>query len=67
MAVLEGLKPEKVFHFFEKLCEIPHGSTHMKEISDYLVSFAKERNLKYYQDESYNVVIYKDATAGYEG
>ena len=46
MAVLEGLKPEKVFHFFEKLCEIPHGSTHMKEISDYLVSFAKERNLK---------------------
>lgn len=66
MAVLEGLKPEKVFHFFEKLCEIPHGSTHMKEISDYFVSFAKERNLKYYQDESYNVVIYKDATAGYE-
>ena len=43
MAVLEGLKPEKVFHFFEKLCEIPHGSTHMKEISDYFVSFAKER------------------------
>lgn len=66
MAVLEGLKPEKVFHFFEKLCEIPHGSTNMKEISDYLVSFAKERNLKYYQDESYNVVMYKDATAGYE-
>ena len=59
MTVLEGLKPEKVFYFFEKLCEIPHGSTNMKEISDYLVSFAKERNLKYYQDEAYNVVIYK--------
>ena len=27
MTVLEGLKPEKVFYFFEKLCEIPHGST----------------------------------------
>ena len=38
----------------------------MKEISDYLVSFAKERNLKYYQDEAYNVVIYKEASAGYE-
>ena len=23
MTVLEGLKPEKVFYFFEKLCEIP--------------------------------------------
>ena len=66
MTVLEGLKPEKVFYFFEKLCEIPHGSTNMKEISDYLVSFAKERNLKYYQDEAYNVVIYKEASAGYE-
>ena len=31
MTVLEGLKPEKVFYFFEKLCEIPHGSTNMKE------------------------------------
>ena len=66
MGVLSGLKPEKVFYFFEKLCEIPHGSTNMKEISDYLVSFAKERNLKYYQDEAYNVVIYKEASAGYE-
>lgn len=26
MTVLEGLKPEKVFYFFEKLCEIPHLS-----------------------------------------
>ena len=66
MTALEGLKPEIVFYFFEKLCEIPHGSTNMKEISDYLVSFAKERNLKYYQDEAYNVVIYKEASAGYE-
>ena len=61
MTVLEGLKPEKVFYFFEKLCEIPHGSTNMKEISDYLVSFAKERNLKYYQDEAYNVVAEADS------
>ena len=32
MTVLEGLKPEKVFYFFEKLCEIPHGSTNMKSV-----------------------------------
>ena len=57
MAVLEGLKPEKVFYFFEKLCEIPHGSTNMKEISDYLVSFAKERNLKYYQQKRHRIRI----------
>lgn len=66
MAVLTGLKPEKVFYFFEEMCKIPHGSGNTKEISDYLVNFAKERSLKYYQDESNNVVIYKDASAGYE-
>lgn len=66
MAVLSGLKPEKVFYFFEEICKIPHGSGNSEQISDYLVNFAKERNLKYYQDEVDNVVIYKDATPGYE-
>ncbi len=41
MAVLEGLKPERVFHYFEKICQIPHGSRNTKQISDYLVQFAK--------------------------
>lgn len=66
MAVLSGLKPEKVFGYFEALCKIPHGSGNTKEISDYLVAFAKERNLKVYQDEYNNVVIYKPASEGYE-
>lgn len=66
MSVLTGVKPEKVFGFFEELCGIPHGSGNTKQISDYLVNFAKERGLKYYQDESDNVVIYKDASEGYE-
>lgn len=66
MTTLSTLNPTKVFHFFEELCKIPHGSGNTEEISDYLVSFAKERNLKYYQDEFDNVVIYKEASAGYE-
>ncbi len=66
MYVLGELKPKKVFRFFEEICRIPHGSGNTKAISDYLVEFAKERNLRWYQDESDNVVIYKEATAGYE-
>ena len=66
MAVLTGVKPEKVFNYFEELCSIPHGSGNTRQISDYLVNFAKERSLKYYQDESNNVLIYKDASEGYE-
>ena len=66
MMKLENLYPERVFYYFEKLTEIPHGSRNTKQISDYLVSFAKEHGLKYYQDESNNVIIVKEATAGYE-
>lgn len=66
MRVCEQLKPEKVFAYFEDICQIPHGSRNTKAISDYCVSFAKDHNLKYIQDEDNNVVIFKDASAGYE-
>ena len=66
MAVLDHLEPKGVFHFFEELCAIPHGSGNTKLVSDWLVSFAKERNLEHYQDELNNVIIIKEASAGYE-
>lgn len=61
-----NLEPKVVFGFFEKIASIPHGSYNTKEISDYLVDFAKERGLEYYQDEVNNVVISKPASPGYE-
>ena len=66
MRVLEHLEPKSVFSFFEELCAIPHGSTNMKEISNYCVNFAKQRGLEYKQDEAFNVIIIKPATKGYE-
>ena len=63
---LAGLAPESVFYYFEKLCGIPHGSGNTKAISDYLVSFAKEQGLRYIQDASNNVILFGDATPGYE-
>lgn len=52
--------------YFEELTRIPHGSFHEKAYSDYLVSFAKEHQLRYKQDEMYNVILYKEAAVGYE-
>ena len=66
MRVLENLQPERVFYHFEEICKIPHGSGNTKEISDYLVNFAKSHNLEHYQDEINNVIIIKEATEGYE-
>lgn len=66
MAVLDQLEPKKVFQFFEEMCAIPHGSSNTKAVSDWCVDFAKQRGLEYYQDASNNVIIIKEATAGYE-
>ena len=66
MHVLEHLEPADVFRFFEEISSIPRPSHHEKAISDYLVRFAKERGLEYYQDGLYNVIIIKEASEGYE-
>lgn len=66
MGVLSNIEPYGVFRFFEEICGIPHGSSDTKRISDYLVKFAEDRDLRYIQDDSNNVIIFKDGTAGYE-
>ncbi|WP_317854329.1 M20/M25/M40 family metallo-hydrolase [Chakrabartyella piscis] len=66
MNVLEQFDQERVFYFFEEITKIPHGSGNEKALSDYLVAFAKERNLYYIQDEAYNVCIKKNGALGCE-
>ncbi len=64
--ILKDCKPAEVFHFFEEICEIPHGSGNIVAISNYLVDFAEKRGLAVEQDELGNVLIRKAGTAGYE-
>lgn len=62
--VLDHTSP--IQRHFEEMTRIPHGSYNEKQYSDYLVEFAKKHNLAYKQYEIGNVIIYKDATEGYE-
>lgn len=64
--ITENLQPKKVFHYFEEICNIPHGSGNVEKISNYLVNFAKDLGLEYIQDEDKNVIIIKEASKGYE-
>ena len=66
MSVLSEFEPRRVFHYFEEICAIPHGSGHTDRIREYLCAFAEEHGLKYHADEAGNVIIYKSASAGYE-
>lgn len=64
--MLEKYQPKKVFHYFEQICRIPHPSYHCEAISNYLMDFAKAHGLEAYQDQFYNVIIIKEASAGKE-
>ena len=44
----------------------PTARATQKQISDLCVKFAKDRGLRYKQDALNNVIIWKDATPGYE-
>lgn len=60
------LEPAAVFGYFKDLTQIPHCSYNTKAISDYCVAFAKDHHLDFYQDDTNNVIIVKEASPGYE-
>lgn len=66
MGVLSGLKPVDVFKYFEDICSIPHGSFNLEAIGDYVVRFALDHHLPFIRDDYGNIVIYKEASKGYE-
>ena len=66
MRKLEGLKPEKVFRYFEDISAIPRGSGNEEAVSQYCLDFARDHGLAAYRDENNNVVITKEAAKGYE-
>ena len=64
MTVLDNTKPFN--YYFEEITKIPHGSYHEEKIADYIEQFAKDKQLKYFRDDMHNVVIFKEASKGYE-
>lgn len=66
MSKLAGLKPEKVFEYFEYLSSVPHGSGNTDAIAGLIVSYAKEHNFRYIHDQENNVIIFAPGTKGYE-
>ncbi|MBR6917007.1 MAG: beta-Ala-His dipeptidase [Clostridia bacterium] len=66
MSILSGIKPERVFYYFEELSAIPRGSGNEEASSEFVESFAKERGLFCVRDGANNVFIKKSASSGCE-
>ena len=65
-AEILNLKPQRVWKHFHELTRIPRPTGQMKEVTQFILDFAKSINLEADQDETGNVVIRKPASKGYE-
>lgn len=66
MGILQGLKPEAVWGYFEEICQIPRPSRKEEKIGAWLMEFARKHQLNARQDEAGNVLMVKGATPGKE-
>lgn len=57
--IINGLEPQLVFNYFAEISDIARGSGNTTKIADYLVNFAKDKNLKFLRDRDNNVIIRK--------
>ncbi|MGA3014560.1 MAG: aminoacyl-histidine dipeptidase [Bacteroidales bacterium] len=60
------LNPERLWHYFLKICSIPHPSKKEGMMIKYLLDFAARMGLEHLQDEAGNVLIRKSGTPGFE-
>ena len=57
MRILENIEPKEVWYWFEEISRIPRPSGEEEKIADFLVEFARKRNLEYSRDDVNNVLI----------
>lgn len=63
---LSALTPKNLWEKFEDICSIPHPSKKEAKLLAYVKDFAGKLGLNLIQDETGNILIRKEATAGME-
>lgn len=66
MTILKGYRPAHVARYFEEICAIPHPSHHEQALCAYIRGRAERYGHRYVEDAAGNLMVYLDATPGYE-
>ncbi len=61
---LSRLQPQPLFSYFEAICQVPRPSKKEEKIRNFLLDFAREKNLPSKTDAAGNVLISKPAAPG---
>jgi len=59
-------EPKQLWHYFSKMCEIPHGSKNESAVAAYIVAEMTALGLAVERDEVGNILVRKPASAGLE-
>ncbi len=63
---IRDLEPRLVWQHFEKILSIPHPSLHEAALREYIIAFAREREIECEVDRVGNVILRREATLGME-
>lgn len=63
---IKDLQPSKVWENFYLLTRVPRPSKHEEKVREFLLDWAKERNIEAFTDKTGNVIMRVPATPGYE-
>lgn len=66
MSEIQNLEPKNLWRNFYALTQVPRPSGHLDKVRNFLLSWAKERNIEAHTDNAGNVILRKPATQGYE-
>ncbi len=64
--IKEKTNTDRVFHYFREISKIPRCSKKEEKISQYLYDWARSKELEVIQDKQKNIIIFKEASKGYE-
>lgn len=64
--ILNSLEPQTVYKYFEEISRIPRGSGNETAVVDYITAVAVSYGLKYYRDDTDNILITREADKGRE-
>lgn len=63
---ISNVEPKHLWKHFDEIRKIPHCSGNETELGNYVLAFAKERNLDAERDDNGNIVVRVPATKGHE-
>lgn len=66
MSEIKNLQPQAVWKNFYLLTQVPRPSGHLEKAQQFLLDWAKERNIEAFKDEAGNIIMRKAASKGYE-